>query len=103
MTKTPSVNSLPVNADISLLKKQAKKLLKQYRSGDADALATVNTFYPKPAESFSNLRDAQLAVAHSYGFMGWAKLKEAVAKSQSKTETLYCTFCGRFALIYASG
>jgi len=34
-------NSLPAKANIDLLKKQAKKLLKQYRSGRANALTTV--------------------------------------------------------------
>jgi len=48
-------NTLPAKADLNLLKKQAKKLLKQYRNGDADALTAVNTYHPKP-ESFNVLR-----------------------------------------------
>jgi len=69
-------SSLPAQADINLLKKQAKKLLKQYRDGNADALTTVNTYHPNP-KSFSGLRDAQLVVARSYGFKGWAELSDA--------------------------
>jgi hypothetical protein len=88
-------NSLPANADITLLKKQAKKLLKQYRSDNADALNTVNTFHPKP-ESFTGLRDAHLVIARSYGFKGWAELRNGVAKKSSeKDRLLYCDFCGR--------
>ena len=88
-------NSLPARADINLLKKQAKKLLKKHRSGDADALKTVTTYHPKP-ESFSGLRDAQLAVARSYGFKGWAELSDAVEnKLSEKDKILYCSFCGR--------
>jgi len=71
---------LPANADINLLKKQAKKLLKQHRNGNADALRTVNTYHPKP-ESFSGLRDAQLVVARSYGYKGWAQLSYAARDS----------------------
>lgn len=75
-------NTLPARADIDLLKKQAKKLLKQHRGGDADALTTVNTYHPKP-ESFSGLRDAQLTVARSYGFKGWAELSDAITNTPS--------------------
>ena len=70
-------NSLPAKANIDLLKKQAKKLLKQYRSGRANALTTVKTFHPV-AENFTGLRDAQLVVARSYGFKDWAELSNAV-------------------------
>jgi len=87
--------SLPVQADINLLKKQAKKLLRQYRSGSSDALTTINTLHPK-SESFRGLRDAQLVVARSYGFKGWAELSDAVAKTRTdKEKLLYCDFCGK--------
>ena len=88
-------NTLPANADIILLKKQAKKLLKQYRRDNADALNTVRTYHPKP-ESFAFLRDAHLVIARSYGFKGWKELSAAVAKtSPEKDRLLYCDFCGR--------
>ena len=87
--------SLPAKADINLLKKQAKKLLKQYRKNVADALAAVNAFHPKP-EKFEILRDAHLVVARSYGFKDWDELSNAVAKTQPDKERLcHCDFCGR--------
>jgi len=87
--------SLPAKADINLLKKQAKKLLKQYRKDDVDAITTVNTLHPKP-EKFGTLRDAHLVVARSYGFKGWEDLSDAVAKTQPNKERLcICDFCGR--------
>ncbi len=70
-------HSLPNNPSLSLLKKQAKKLVKQFRERQSDALTFINTNHPKP-ESFSGLRDAQLVVARSYGFSGWPELSEAV-------------------------
>ena len=87
--------SLPANADINLLKKQAKKLLKQYRKDVPDALTAVHTFHPKP-EKFAVLRDAHLVVARSYGFKGWEELSDAVAKTNpEKEQLLFCDFCGR--------
>lgn len=86
-------NSLPAKANIDLLKKQAKKLLKQYRSGRANALTTVKTFHPV-AENFTGLRDAQLVVARSYGFKDWAELSHAVLEKQSNYATHHCSFCG---------
>ena len=69
--------SLPRNPSISLLKKQAKKLLKQFREGNADALTSIKSNHPKP-EAFVGLRDAQLVIARTYGFAGWKELSEAV-------------------------
>ncbi|MFT6201681.1 MAG: ankyrin repeat protein [Candidatus Endobugula sp.] len=70
--------SLPANPDLSLLKKQAKKLLKQYRKNSTDAIDTVESLHPKPAH-FTGLRDAQLVVARHYGFIDWSQLCDAVA------------------------
>ncbi len=70
--------SLPAKPDITLLKKQAKKLLKQYRANDAKAIASVQSLHSKP-ECFNSLRDAQLVVARCYGFADWAELTNAVA------------------------
>ncbi len=58
-------HSLPDRPSIILLKKQAKTLLKQFREGEASALATVKANHPV-AVNFSALRDAQLVIARSY-------------------------------------
>lgn len=68
--------SLPANPDINLLKKQAKKLLKQYLTRDSSAIASVKSFHPNP-EKFKGLRDSQLAIARSYGYADWARLTDA--------------------------
>ena len=73
--------SLPENPSISLLKKQAKKLLRHVRDSDSKALASVNAYHPSP-DSFSSLRDAQLVTARSYGFVGWSELSDAVELAQ---------------------
>jgi ankyrin repeat protein len=70
-------HSLPDKPNLDLLKKQAKKLLKQYRGDDPEAVALVASNHPEPA-SFSGLRDAQLVIARRYGFRGWSELSEAV-------------------------
>ena len=69
--------SLPSNPNIGLLKKQAKKLLKQAREGNTDALAAIVSNHPRP-EAFAGLRDAQLVIARKYGFAGWSELSEAI-------------------------
>ena len=79
--------SLPAKPDITLLKKQAKKLLKQHRASDPDATNTVNSLHPKP-EKFTGLRDAQLVVARSYGFKDWARLSEAVELANHASTSL---------------
>jgi len=79
-------HSLPPNPNISLLKKQAKKLLKRYRERSANALASVNALHPKPAK-FTGLRDAQLVVARSYGFTDWTELSNAVIAINDASRT----------------
>ncbi len=69
--------SLPDKPSISLLKKQAKKLLREVRKNSPNALQAVAEHHPKAA-AFSGLRDAQLVIARGYGFAGWPDLIEAV-------------------------
>ncbi len=73
--------SLPEKPSIHLLKKQAKKLLKQLRNADPDALTELQAHHPNPA-TFTGLRDAQLVTARGYGFPGWHELKDAVQLAQ---------------------
>jgi len=68
---------LPDRPDISSLKKQAKKLLRQYRDCVESAIALIKLYHPHP-EQFKSLRDAQWIIARSYGFNGWSDLVEAV-------------------------
>ncbi|MEE9334628.1 MAG: ankyrin repeat domain-containing protein [Granulosicoccaceae bacterium] len=80
-------HSLPKKPSISLLKKQAKKLLKQVREGQPDALEFVSSNHPKP-NTFAGLRDAQLVIARSYNFPGWVELSKAVEIAQDAARNL---------------
>ena len=66
---------LPERPDLTHLKDQAKSLLTRLRSSDTVALAQVSTLN---LTTPFKLADAQLAVARSYGFDSWAKLKKHV-------------------------
>jgi ankyrin repeat protein len=75
---------LPAQPNLSHLKKQAKDLLLQYRSGDTAALARIREGLPSTARKgdpgFTNLRlhQAQWSLAREYGFASWADLKSFV-------------------------
>lgn len=69
-------NSLPASPSIENLKKQAKTLLKTWRSGDAKSLArlrAVQTPVGRP-----RLADCQFVLAREAGFASWPQLKVAV-------------------------
>ena len=74
--------SLPPDPSLEHLAKQAKKLLRDARSGDADALALLPE---SPPESLK-LADAQRALAASYGFSSWARLKAEIAARTPEPE-----------------
>jgi ankyrin repeat protein len=68
---------LPPQPSLEQLRKQAKELLKNYLSGDPQALAEVRRFERNPASPFA-LADAQRVLARAYGFQSWPKLKAFV-------------------------
>lgn len=78
---------LPAQANIEQLKKQAKKLLKQYRQNDSDAVSKVNSCYPKP-QNFNGLRDAQLVIARLHGYIDWNHLSIAVEQANDAAKSL---------------
>ena len=86
-TLSPSASlTLPAKPDLDHLKKQAKQLLRDVRAQQGEALQTIVAFHPRPAE-FSNLRDAQLAVARRYGYADWEQLREEVELRQLRSGT----------------
>lgn len=85
--KAHKINVLPEKANLSKLKKQAKKLLREYREGVPQALDFVQAFHPKPGQ-FKSLRDAQLSLARCYGYSGWMDLSDAVELSMLQTLNL---------------
>ena len=65
------------------IRKQAKKLVRQFAAGDPEALARVHAQLPAPNVPLS-LRDAQLVLAREYGFAGWQDLRAAVLRREGK-------------------
>jgi ankyrin repeat protein len=65
---------LPEHPNLEQLRKQAKELLEQYRSGDSAAIAEVHKFEPNPDPSTFALNDAQRILARIYGYESWPKL-----------------------------
>ena len=81
MVKTP-----PLRPNLEQLKKQAKDLQKEYKSGDAEAYARIRLHLPRLAEKSDEempnerfvLQDAQHVIARLYGFPSWDMLSSAV-------------------------
>jgi ankyrin repeat protein len=63
--------------NLESLQKQAKHLLRSFRTGDTAAQLRIKIHHPRP-DDFSGLRHAQLVVAREYGFAGWSELRNAV-------------------------
>ncbi|HTX74718.1 MAG TPA: ankyrin repeat domain-containing protein [Terracidiphilus sp.] len=84
---------LPARANLEQLRKQAKALLKGHQSASPAALARIREHHPRyrglpdtaVASARFTLADAQLVLAHEYGFQSWAKLKAEVALRRPDT------------------
>src|SRR5580692_6014362 len=69
---------LPDRPNVEQLRKQAKDLLRDYRSGIASAVTEVSQFEHSPNSTSFGLSDAQRVIARAYGFASWPKLKAFV-------------------------
>jgi ankyrin repeat protein len=69
---------LPEQPSLEQLRKQAKDLLRDYRSGLDSAVAEVIQFEHSPTRATFSLSDAQRVIARAYGFASWPKLKAFV-------------------------
>ena len=79
---TPS-KFLPLRSSFESIRKQAKKLAREFAGGNPHAVARVSAQLPAPSSSLS-LRDAQLVLAREYGFAGWQDLRAAVLRLEGK-------------------
>lgn len=74
--------TIPARPSIEFDKKQAKRLLKAVRAGDADAVARFVAFHPRystgPQPGSASLSDALLTIAREYGFSSWPEWKHFV-------------------------
>jgi ankyrin repeat protein len=69
---------MPEQPSLEQLRKQAKDLLRNYRSGVSSAIAEVSQFERSPQSTNFGLSDAQRVIARAYGFASWPKLKAFV-------------------------
>ncbi|HYL77373.1 MAG TPA: ankyrin repeat domain-containing protein [Bryobacteraceae bacterium] len=69
---------LPKQPSLEQLRKQAKDLLEQYRSGDPAAVKEVQRSERDPNPAAFALNDAQRVLARAYGYESWPKLKAFV-------------------------
>ncbi len=85
---------LPARLNLEQLRKQAKSLLKAFQSADPEALTRIRTHHPRfkatPQNSIAvqpfKLADAQLTLAHEYGFASWPRLQSHVKVLQAESE-----------------
>ncbi len=96
------MNPLPDRLNLDHLKKQAKQLIRLYRSRDAAAMARFRSALPATAgrsdEDVSaqqlRLHDAQSCIAREHGFASWPDLKryvevQAVAQKERAVRVLH--------------
>ena len=70
--------SLPVRPSLESLRKQAKKLAREFAAGDAAAIARACAHLPHIERPLTQ-RTAQLVIAREYGFAGWQDLTAEVS------------------------
>src|SRR4051812_6243666 len=73
----PPIRSLPAYPSLEQLRKQAKDLLREHRSGSAEAARRLSARKPGLVEP--KLADAQFVIAREHGFESWPKLAHHVA------------------------
>src|SRR5690349_4996078 len=86
---------LPPSPSLEQLKKQAKSLLKRQQAADSAALTRIRQNHPRwrnlseeqvAALPFA-LADAQLVIAHEYGFPSWSNLQSHVKTLEAASST----------------
>jgi ankyrin repeat protein len=68
------VSGTPPPPGLEQLRRQAKDLLRAYRSGDPAAVARVADYLERPGEPLK-LAGAQMVIAREHGFSSWARLR----------------------------
>jgi ankyrin repeat protein len=93
---------LPASPDLSHLKKQAKRLLREAQGGQTPALQRFIAKLPAGrgldiaamSQAALKLADAQLVVAREYGFRSWTDLKRYVAWKRTDRSRRVTTWLG---------
>ena len=99
---------LPSRPSLHQLHKQAKDLLKQYRSGDTAAAERLKAHDRSPidvrgASHPITLADAQFTLAREYGFATWAALKQHVESLKPSALDQFERVAQDLAAAYISG
>jgi len=74
---------LPSHPSFESIRKQAKKLVRQFAAGDPDALARVHANCRLP--SFLYRCETPACARPKYGFAGWQDLRAAVIRLEGKS------------------
>jgi hypothetical protein len=75
--------TIQTNSTLSFYKKEAKKLLKQYRNGNPEALELFEGFHSqKEVLEEAKLSDSQLVLARHYGQKTWGHLIKIVESNE---------------------
>lgn len=78
MTDAARERHLPVHPDLGQLKRQAKELLRDFRTDDPDAVADFAAFHPEKVDAAAaKLADAQLVLARAYGAASWPRIVQS--------------------------
>jgi len=80
-----------VRLNLEYYRKQAKALLKDSKSGDANAIQRLNRYLPKKP-AMPALHDAQLAIASEQGFRSWPLFKAFIVESNLNFQELVAAF-----------
>src|SRR5688572_6223286 len=72
---------LPPRPSLEQYKKQAKELVKAFRSGDSAALQRLRAHHPHLARDTFELADAQLVIAREHGIDSWPKFKQEIERA----------------------
>src|SRR3979490_2330118 len=87
---------LPARPSLEQYKKQAKELLKAYRSADVETIRRIKRSHPRfeklsePGFEISKfaLADAQLVIAREHGFESWPKFANRIELINSEASAL---------------
>jgi hypothetical protein len=96
-----STPRLPARPSLEQLRKQAKELLQQLRSGDESATARLHAY--KPEVSTPILADAQYVIAREHGFESWPKLVHHIHTAQPPSLEQHRRIAEDLVAVYNSG
>ena len=96
-----STPRLPARPSLEQLRKQAKELLQQLRSGDKSATARLHAH--KPEVSTPILADAQYVIAREHGFESWPKLVHHIHAAQPSELDQHRRIAEDLVAVYNSG